>query len=708
MLAVMVVLAVAGLVAAGLLAAGEAEQAGLAAMHDRSQQRANAWSGAQAVAALLAQQRGAVLDGEDPELPDEVLLWEGDGYEAVARLLPVGPGGERLVAEMGKLPLATATAERLAQTSIVDPAAAAAAIARRDGSDAIEGLVAPDAGLPVELVLGPVAMTIADGVRQAKDDAGGGRSVGGSSAARAVRAAGGAGGGGGGLDAAFGAQRPLALADAVTPFGAQRALGNAGGSAAPRVPLAEWSDAAIQAIDAAGGAGAGGRVRDALGGKPPADDGDLVRAMAKAQLPPAAWGAVLDAVIAAKEPIEHGRIDLLHAPEAVLRTLPGIDDALAARLAQERRGLDLAMRARVSWPVEKGVLDAERFAAVAPYVCVRSWLWRARVATGTIDRARNDGALHGVQVTDVVVDLAEDPPRFAALRDCTMLPIAGALAAEAMAREDQARLDGGDDRGGDGEGTGGAAWDDAGEGGGSMAAAPKAVRAPEPARAPAVAAGGGAGGGGGADGAEGGTIHRDESVDRTSRGAASGARDRTAWTRGTWKDADAVQRATEAAQAREWKTLADREKERRDARNAEQAAADAKARADAAGREWKTLGEREKDRADAKRREWKSLAERERERSAAKQDEWKSLGSREADRREARQQAERDRRANTWESGGWPQLPPITGPDAPAPDPRQGNPDASDGADPGRDPAAAPPADAPAGGLSGRWRRNGG
>lgn len=47
MLAVMVVLAVAGLVAAGLLAAGEAEQAGLAAMHDRSQQRANAWSGAQ-------------------------------------------------------------------------------------------------------------------------------------------------------------------------------------------------------------------------------------------------------------------------------------------------------------------------------------------------------------------------------------------------------------------------------------------------------------------------------------------------------------------------------------------------------------------------------------------------------------------------------------------------------------------------------------
>ena len=74
MLAVLVVLAVAALVAGGLLAAAEAEHAGLTAMRDRTQQRAIAWSGCQAVAALLSAQRQTIADGDTPELPDEVLL----------------------------------------------------------------------------------------------------------------------------------------------------------------------------------------------------------------------------------------------------------------------------------------------------------------------------------------------------------------------------------------------------------------------------------------------------------------------------------------------------------------------------------------------------------------------------------------------------------------------------------------------------------
>ena len=52
MLAVLVVLAVAALVAGGLMAASEAEHAGLTAMRDRTQQRAIAWSGCQAVKSM--------------------------------------------------------------------------------------------------------------------------------------------------------------------------------------------------------------------------------------------------------------------------------------------------------------------------------------------------------------------------------------------------------------------------------------------------------------------------------------------------------------------------------------------------------------------------------------------------------------------------------------------------------------------------------
>jgi hypothetical protein len=409
--AVIVVLAVAALAVGALNVAQEAEHAGQVASQDQSQQRAVAWSGAQALAAALAAQRELIAAGEDPVLPAEMVLWEADGRTALVRLLPVGPLGEVAVSETAKRSLALLNADQLALTGVVNAEVAAAALKRRDSSDTIEGLVDATAGLSPSVVLGPVVSTIAEGVRSAQE---GDRA---------------------GLE---GVARPLALADVVTPFQAQQALGERGvAGLQPRTVLhGEWTPDAHTAIDEVTAAGVAQRLQDALQGKAPADASELVTAMIAAKVEPAQWSAVLEAVICNVEPIEVGRVDLGRASEAVLRSLPGVSAEKATRLVQERQSLTPADRMQVAWPVVKGVLTPEEFAQLAPHICARSWLWRLRLVSGMQDHLTESETLQGVQVWDVVVDLAEDPPRFASIRDSTLLPVAVALAAQ-FARERQ-------------------------------------------------------------------------------------------------------------------------------------------------------------------------------------------------------------------------------------------------------------------------------
>lgn len=408
--AVLVVLAVAALAVGALSVAQEAEYAGQVAAQDRTQQRAMAWSGAQAVAAALAEQRQQIALGEEPVLPAELVLWEDEGQLCVVRPLPVGPQGELAVGEASKRALAAVSAAELEQTGVVASATAAAVTARSHDAADLEALVDPAAGLPPTLVLGPVVSSIADGVRAAQQ----------------------------GDTVPDGVARPLALADVLTPFEAQRALGVAGlGDLAPRIPLgAEWTDEASQALEQACTPAGAQRVRQALEDKVPATETELVQALIKAKVEPKEWSAVLAAVVCGPEAIEVDRVDLGRAPEAVLRTVPGISAEKAARLVQERASLDPAERTQLAWPVVHNVLTPEEFAAAAPHLTSHSWLWRMRLVTGTVQADEGGSSvgssvgspLEGVQVWDVVVDLSEDPPRFASLRDSTLLPVAAALA----------------------------------------------------------------------------------------------------------------------------------------------------------------------------------------------------------------------------------------------------------------------------------------
>ena len=668
MLAVLVVLAVAALVAGGLLAAAEAEHAGLAAMRDRTQQRAIAWSGCQAVAALLSAQRQTIADGETPELPDEVLLYEADGAQAVARILPVGPSGERLVSEYAKFALAGLDPAVLAATGVIDAKAAAAAVARGGTADAIESIVQPEVGLTADRVIGPVAAGIAAGVRRLQD------SNSGSGARGAIPAR----------------VRTLAVADVATPFSAQRALGSGvAGAIIQRQPLGAWSSEGMAAIDAHSVGGTAERMRSALAGETPTNQGELVRAMRLSQLPVDKWSAVLDAVIAGDSAVERRQIDIANAPEEVLRAIPSVGTELAAKMIQARASLAAGERAQLAWPVTSGALTPEEFEAIAPFICARSWLWRTRVATGVVDGLQEGSAMRGIEVWEVVIDLAEDPPRFASIRDCTLLPIAAALAeqerteqttrgergsvatdevvddelesevaitSDAMQsdRESQAIADSGSDPMID-SAADQSDDDGAGAGSGGDAARPPA---PRPWRSPA------------ADAVR--TADAARRAENEQRQAAQRERD----AQGAWKPA-----GEPAPEARQWATLADREKQSRDANS----------------RSWSTLADRE-DRSG----KWETLSDRERDDRESRSKEWKSLGEQERERREARIAEERARRKEQWAST--PQrFRTMRWDDKDVPADTAGV--ASRAQESGKDEEQATASGSSTGGLSGRWRR---
>lgn len=673
MLAVLVVLAVAALVAGGLLAAAEAEHAGLAAMRDRTQQRAIAWSGCQAVAALLSAQRQTIADGETPELPDEVLLYEADGAQAVARILPVGPSGERLVSECAKFALAGLDPAVLAATGVIDSKASVAAVARGGNADAIESIVQPEVGLTADRVIGPVAAGIAAGVRRLQD------SNSGSGARGAIPAR----------------VRTLAVADVATPFSAQRALGSgAAGAIVQRQPLGAWSSEGMSAIDAQTTGGTAERMRSALGGETPVNQGDLVRAMRLSQLPVDKWSAVLDVVIVGDSAVERRQIDIANAPEEVLRAIPSVGTELAAKMIQARASLAAGERAQLAWPVTSGALTPEEFEAIAPFICARSWLWRTRVATGVVDGLQEGSAMRGIEVWEVVIDLAEDPPRFASIRDCTLLPIAAALAEQEQTeqrtrgergsvtsdevlddelesvvlstsvamqsdRESQAIADSGGDPMID------SAADQSDDDRAGAASAGDAVEIPaqRPWRSPA------------ADAVR--TADAARRAENEQRQAAQRERD----AQGAWKPS--VKSAPEAGQLA---TSADVEKQSREANS----------------RSWSTLADRERADREDRAGKRKNLSDRERDDRESRSKEWKSLGEQERERREARDAEERARRKEQWAST--PQrFRTMRWDDKDVPPDSAGV--ASRAQESGKDEEQATASGSSTGGLSGRWRR---
>ena len=111
-----------------------------------------------------------------------------------------------------------------------------------------------------------------------------------------------------------------------------------------------------------------------------------------------------------------GRVNLSSAPEEVLRALPGLDGESAGTIVSVSGGLEGSARSTTAWIYTEGVVSADAFKKVSPYVTARSYQYRVRSFGYNPQLGR-------FCVLEAVIDLAQGQPRIAYLRDLTHLGV---------------------------------------------------------------------------------------------------------------------------------------------------------------------------------------------------------------------------------------------------------------------------------------------
>lgn len=397
--AVLLVVAGAAVVVAGMLSAADARLVTSKAESERARARALAWSGVRVVMAQLEEQREQLLAGAEPvlEIPAQV-YGDETGRAGVVRLEEVSPG--RLwAAEAGKLNVNVADAAMIAKLPGVSGELAGRIVSARgqNGFASIEDLARVE-GITPELLHG-------------EDDEEG--------------------------------QPAAALADLVTvsSFDPRVQAGLAGAPGVLRVrPAGEWTERLQASVrDRIGEAGVGAvRQLYARGGSL-RKTSEAVNALRTTGTPVAEWGKVLDLFTAIDDEYAPGLIDINAAPAAVLACVPGLE-AAAEQIASQREGLDEATRSDAAWIVVRGLVTPEEFEAASDWITTRSLQYRVRVAAGFQREREGRGDEFGVfieapseleypVVFEAVVDAASRRVRVASLRDVTGLADARAYVA---------------------------------------------------------------------------------------------------------------------------------------------------------------------------------------------------------------------------------------------------------------------------------------
>lgn len=423
-LVLMAVLVVSGI---GLLVAGtalllvRAETRGAAHLAESARSRALAWSGLQAMAVELAGQRDRMIEGELPELAAQYVIEEDGPRLGVVRLLPVGPGGERLASEAAKADLSRVTAAQLEASGLVDADLAAEVIAARDAAggrlDSIAGLIGASEGRIVaeDLYGDPEALDWRDAIQGVEAD-------------RAERI----------LDRLV-PPEPRGLADLLAVHAAEPSIDASG---RPRIaispPWSEEMDAEIrQRLSDAVADGVraildgDSLLKQLIEGLSLEDDRDLAELfvrIAREGGPIRDWIPILDVLCFERSPHRTGRIDINLAPAAVLRTLPGATSEEVEALVAARESLDEDERRTVLWPALREIWPPERYPELFERITVRSFSWRMRLACGTVDAEDPEGPIENATVWEVVVDVGEPRPRFSMIRDISQLDLAMTMA----------------------------------------------------------------------------------------------------------------------------------------------------------------------------------------------------------------------------------------------------------------------------------------
>jgi len=399
--AVLLVVVLGALAAAGVLAMSRADSLGVAASARAQQSRAMAWSGVQAAMSEMAAQRPALLRGESPELTRSWVLFDEGGQRGIVRL--VQRGGQVAQPEAAKLDINSATAEMLAKITGVDEELAGRIVAEREQGrfQSTEELLRVS-GITPRMLYGDAPEA---------------------DASEAVAAP------------------PTALMDLLTVFSfdpqVEAGAREAADVGTQRINVAApWTDDLGVAINERLGEQSGASIAAALqAGRPPGSWSELLGSLARANLDPTVQAAALDALSITEDSFVSGGLDLTHAPAEVLAAIPGFDDQIAGRLVATRAGLAADRRASVLWPLTEGIVTAEQMAGAIDHLSVRSLQWRVRIEAGMerrdeaeSGRARS-GDLDELQLRDrvafeVVIDLTDPRPRLAYFREATLLEAA--------------------------------------------------------------------------------------------------------------------------------------------------------------------------------------------------------------------------------------------------------------------------------------------
>lgn len=198
---------------------------------------------------------------------------------------------------------------------------------------------------------------------------------------------------------------------------------NEDGSGQPRIrlndPQADWAAAGLPAsvgdyVAAMGRAGQSiehpADLLEAEGTFPAARGSgqETVRAgVGKDELP-----ALLDRCTVSDQERLEGLINVNTAPAAVLRTLPGVDEALAEAIVARRSNLSQEDRGTIAWLYQEGLMNADQFKGVAPLLTTRSLQFHCYVAG-----FNRPGRRH--RILEAIFDVAPEAPRVLFLRDVT-------------------------------------------------------------------------------------------------------------------------------------------------------------------------------------------------------------------------------------------------------------------------------------------------
>lgn len=448
-LAVAVAISVASLAAATMLFVAWAHAESGRRSTERARLHALAWSGVQGAMAELVAQRETLLLGGDPLLTPEWTLFEDEGVRGRVRLVPIA-GASVAMSEAAKLDVNTATAEMLSRLPGLggsragggaadgEPVPVATDGVRARGVKRLEGVPAGGAAAEPVGVIASRIVAQRGGGRLPNAEAIG--EVEGVTREMLEGKRGGSAPGMGGLrrtEMATPGLLDLLGVFAAEPDASIGATGTASDGAArglDRVVVGtQWSDGLREELRSRVSEEALGVIERVLGAREKVqDESELVTRMLEGGAGPALVAEVLDTISFGDDAFRMGRVDLGRATADVLGAIPGIDAEAASRLIEERSRLDAETLRRVTWPLERGVLEAEEFAKAAKWLTTRSLVWRVRIEARLepMERRADEGEAEGegasgpVAVMEAVIDVSAPRARVAYLRDVTLMGVA--------------------------------------------------------------------------------------------------------------------------------------------------------------------------------------------------------------------------------------------------------------------------------------------